>query len=78
MNRKTLELLLVNYQNLYNSMSHWKPCTEKEKFVTLIAEVELQLKNMPIERIAEYSDGLTAMEFAKKLASEANERNNNE
>tara|TARA_B110001454_G_scaffold188224_1_gene186081 strand:- start:1762 stop:1998 length:237 start_codon:yes stop_codon:yes gene_type:complete len=78
MNRKTLELLLVNYQNLHNSMSHWKTCTEKEKFVTLIAEVELQLKNMPIERIVEYSDGLTAMEFAKKLASEANERDNNE
>jgi hypothetical protein len=74
MNRKTLELLLTNYININNGLR--TPCAEKTKFINLIAEVEQKLKTAPLE--VKYPDGLTAMEFAKKLASEANERNNNE
>ena len=73
MNRKTLELLLINYNNINNSL---KPCAEKTKFINLIAEVEQKLKTAPLE--VKYPDGLTAIEYAKKLASEANERYNNE
>lgn len=72
MNRKTLELLLVNYQNLHNSMAYWKPCAEKTKFITLIAEIEEKIKKLGKEII--YPDGMTALEYAKKLATEANKR----
>ena len=46
LSKKSMELLLVNYHNLHNSMAHWKPCAEKEKFVTLIANLELQIKKL--------------------------------
>ena len=70
MNRKTLELLLVNYQNINNGIH--KNCAEKQKFVRLIKEVEVKLKSLPREVI--YPDGMTAMEYAHKLAKDANER----
>lgn len=74
MNKKTLELLLINYNNINNQLR--TPCAEKSKFIKLIEEVEAKLKNVGREIV--YPDGLTAMEFAKKLALAANERYNNE
>jgi hypothetical protein len=68
MNRKTLELLLANYQNINNGIL--KDCAEKQKFVRLIKEVELKIKKLGREVV--YPDGMTALEFAKKLAAEAN------
>ena len=68
MNRKTLELLLVNYQNINNGIL--KPCAEKSKFDKLIKDVELKIKQLPREVL--YPDGMTALEFAKRLAAEAN------
>ncbi len=68
MNRKTLELLLVNYTNINNGLR--TPCAEKSKFEKLIKDVELKIKQLPREVI--YPDGMTALEFAHKLASEAN------
>ena len=68
MNRKTLELLLVNYTNINNGLR--TPCAEKSKFERLIKYVELKIKQLPREVI--YPDGMTALEFAKKLAAEAN------
>jgi len=69
MNRKTLELLLVNYNNINNDL---KPCAEKTKFIKLIAEVEEKIKKLGRE--VTYPNGMTAIEYAKKLATEANER----
>ena len=46
------------------------PCAEKSKFEKLIKEVELKIKQLPREVI--YSNGMTALEFAHKLASDAN------
>ena len=66
-----MELLLTNYVNINNGLL--KPCAEKEKFTKLISDLELEIKSEP-ETVV-YVDGLTALEFAKKLASEANERN---
>ena len=68
MNRKTLELLLVNYTNINNGLR--TPCAEKSKFEKLIKDVELKIKELPREVI--YSGGMTAMQFAKKLAADAN------
>jgi hypothetical protein len=68
MNKKTLELLLVNYQNINNGLR--TPCAEKSKFEKLIKEVELKLKELPREIF--YPDGMTAMQFATKLAADAN------
>ena len=68
MNRKTLELLLANYQNINNGIL--KDCAEKQKFVRLIKEVELKIKKLGREVV--YPDGMTALEFAKRLAAEAN------
>jgi hypothetical protein len=68
MNRKTLELLLTNYTNINNGLR--TPCSEKSKFEQLIKNIELKIKELPREVI--YSDGMTALEFANKLASEAN------
>ena len=69
LSRKTLELLLISYNNISNGL---KPCAEKRKFEKLIKEVETQLKSVPRDVI--YPDGMTALEYAHKLA---NERNNN-
>jgi len=69
LSKKTMELLLVNYKNLHNSMSHFKPCAEKEKFITLIADLELKIKTT-----IEYPDGMTALEFATHLAAQANKQ----
>ena len=68
MNRKTLELLLVNYTNINNGLR--TPCAEKSKFERLIKDVELKIKQLPREVL--YPDGMTALEFAKKLAADAN------
>jgi len=68
MNRKTLELLLTNYTNINNQLR--MPCAEKSKFEKLIKEVELKIKQLPREVI--YSNGMTALEFAHKLAADAN------
>ena len=73
LSKKTMELLLTNYVNINNGLL--KPCAEKEKFTKLISDLELEIKSEP-ETIV-YVDGLTALEFAKKLASEANERTKN-
>ena len=42
MNRKTLELLLINYTNINNQLR--MPCAEKSKFEKLIKDVELKIK----------------------------------
>jgi hypothetical protein len=68
MNKKTLELLLTNYTNINNAML--KPCAEKTKFENLIKEVELKLKTFGREIL--YPNGMTALEFATKLAADAN------
>ena len=68
MNKKTLELLLTNYTNINNGLR--TPCAEKSKFEQLIKDVELKIKQLPREVL--YPDGMTALEFAHKLASEAN------
>ena len=68
MNRKTLELLLTNYNNINNQLR--MPCAEKSKFEKLIKDVELKIKELPREVI--YSGGMTSMQFAKKLAADAN------
>ena len=44
LSKKTMELLLVNYKNLHNSMSHFKPCAEKQKFAKLVTELEQELR----------------------------------
>ncbi len=64
MNRKTLELLLINYTNINNQLR--VPCSEKSKFEKLIKETEEKLKSAPLDRV--YPDGMTAMEFALHLA----------
>tara|TARA_B110001454_G_scaffold171399_1_gene162227 strand:- start:472 stop:633 length:162 start_codon:yes stop_codon:yes gene_type:complete len=51
-----------------------KPCAEKEKFEKLIKEAEEALKKAPRDVV--YPDGMTALEFAQKLAIEANEKRN--
>ena len=68
MNRKILELLLINYTNINNQLR--MPCAEKSKFEKLIKDVELKIKELPREVI--YSGGMTAMQFEKKLAADAN------
>ena len=68
MNRKTLELLLTNYTNINNQLR--TPCAEKSKFEKLIKDIELSIKKLGREII--YPDGMTAMQFAKKLAADAN------
>ena len=65
-----MELLLENYQNINNGIH--KDCAEKQKFVKLIKETEQKIKSMPREVI--YPDGMSALEYAHKLAKEANER----
>ena len=70
MNRKTLELLLINYENINNGI--YKDCAEKQKFVRLIEEVKQRIKELPREVI--YPNGMTALEYAKSLAKRANER----
>ena len=45
MNRKTLELLLVNYTNINNGLR--TPCADKSKFEKLIKDVELKIKELP-------------------------------
>ncbi len=68
--RKTLELLLINYININNGLR--TPCAEKSKFEKLIKETEEKLKSAPRDVI--YPDGITALEYAHKLAKEANDR----
>jgi|TARA_R110000787_G_scaffold182208_1_gene294151 hypothetical protein len=68
MNKKTLELLLTNYTNINNQLR--TPCAEKSKFEKLIKDIELSIKKLGREII--YPDDMTAMQFAKKLAADAN------
>ena len=68
MNKKTLELLLTNYTNINNQLR--TPCAEKSKFEQLIKDIELKIKELPREVI--YPDNMTALEFATKLAADAN------
>ena len=68
MNKKTLELLLTNYTNINNQLR--TPCAEKSKLEKLIKDIELSIKKLGREII--YPDGMTAMQFAKKLAADAN------
>ena len=68
MNKKTLELLLTNYTNINYQLR--TPCAEKSKFEKLIKDIELSIKKLGREII--YPDGMTAMQFAKKLAADAN------
>jgi|TARA_B100000780_G_scaffold135402_1_gene94866 hypothetical protein len=68
MNKKTLELLLTNYTNINNQLR--TPCAEKSKFEQLIKDIELSIKKLGREII--YPDGMTAMQFATKLAADAN------
>lgn len=70
MDRKTLGLLLVNYNAINNQMR--LPCAEKSKFEKLIIETHDKLMALPPEVV--YPNGMTAMEFATQLAKEANER----
>ena len=70
LSRKTLELLLISYNSISNGL---KPCAEKQKFEKLIKETEEKLKSTPITPI--YPDGMTALEYARKLAAKANGRN---
>ena len=67
MNLKTMELLLENYKNIHKGIL--KDCAEKQKFTDLISELELKMKQVVV-----YPDGMTVLEYAKKLAKEANER----
>ena len=67
MNLKTMELLLENYKNIHKGIL--KDCAEKQKFTDLISELELKMKQVVV-----YPDGMTVMEYAKKLAAEANKR----
>ena len=64
-----MDILLPRYQDMHNSMLHWKPCAEKEKFVKLIVDLELKIKNTII-----YPNGMTALEYATQIAAN---RNNN-
>ena len=64
-----MDILLTRYQDMHNSMLHWKPCAEKEKFVKLIVDLELKIKNTII-----YPNGMTALEYATQIAAN---RNNN-
>ena len=68
MNRKTLELLLANYNAINNQLR--SPCAEKTKFEKLIIETHNKLMALPPEVV--YPNGMTAMEFAKDLAQKAN------
>ena len=70
MDRKTLGLLLVNYNAINNQLR--LPCAEKSKFEKLIIETHDKLMALPPEVV--YPNGMTTMEFAKQLAKEANER----
>lgn len=69
--RKTLELLLVHYNNMNKDL---KPCAEKSKFEKLIKETEALLKSKPLDVV--YPDGMTAMEFAIHLAHGRNNTTN--
>ena len=69
-----MELLLENYHNINNRIL--TDCAEKQKFIKLIKEAEQKLKSLPREVI--YPNGMTALEYAHRLAKEANERMKNE
>ena len=68
MNKKTLELLLTNYTNINNQLR--TPCAEKSKFEKLIKDIELSIKKLGREIV--YPNNMTALEFATKLAADAN------
>ena len=68
MNRKTLQLLLTNYNAINNQLR--SPCAEKTNFEKLIIETHNKLMALPPEVV--YPNGMTAMEFAKDLAQKAN------
>ena len=61
---------MENYQNINNRILI--DCAEKQRFVKLIREVEQKLKSLPREVI--YPNGMSALEYARQLAKDANER----
>ena len=65
-----MELLLENYHNINKRIT--VECAEKQKFIKLIKEAEQKLKSMPRE--VTYPNGMSALEYARQLAKEANER----
>ena len=70
--KKTYELLLLRYNEMHNAIL--KPCAEKEKFATLIKDVEDQLEK--IGKTVVYLNGMTALEYAIHLAKVANAQSN--
>ena len=71
-NKKTLELLLVNYNNINAGMR--VPCAAKESIENKIKETELLLSKVKDPII--YKDGMNAMQYAQYLAKEANGKAN--
>ena len=67
-NKKTLELLLVNYTNINNDLR--KPCAEKSKFEQLIKDTTELIAKAKDPII--YKDGMNVMQYAQYLAKEAN------
>ena len=70
MNRKTLELLIHHYQDMYEAL---KPCAEKSRFKKLMEEAKEKLDKTPFDRV--YPFGQTAIEYAIQLAKKANIKN---
>ena len=70
--KATLELLLINYTNINNSLR--VPCAEKQKFEKLIEETTLALSKCLPE--IKYKDGMNVMQYAQYLAKEANGKAN--
>ena len=58
--KKTMELLLVNYKNLHNSMSHFKPCAD-----------QTESKTTQLDMYYEFEDEFGDMEELKKSTIEA-------
>ena len=44
LNRKTMELLLINYKNIHSAIL--KPCADKQKFTKLIVDLEKELEEL--------------------------------
>ena len=65
--KKTLELLLVHYNNINKDL---KPCAEKAKFEKLIKDTTELIAKAKDPII--YKDGMNVMQYAQYLAKEAN------
>ena len=69
--KKTLELLLVHYNNINKDL---KPCAEKAKFEKLIKDTTELIAKAKDPII--YKDGMNVMQYAQYLAKEANGKAN--